>query len=321
MSEHFGGGVADETQLVLVGGRHVLKQRGKGMAAAVGRVAMADDAVALLHGIVKADGLQSGVKCCPVVSETQASAGGADKHRPGGTTAHQPVNDGLDLGRDRDDTAAARLRLSAANKAPQSGVVVLDIQRQQLRGPEAEIALGHDVLPVGERRPGLLEGLHGLHGKRTLLLGHAAAHDEIFPQIQGGQMSGDGVLVEQAAEGLHVLPGALPGGAVIHALLQVVHVDVGQLSAPEGAEVLDGGTVTAEGGLTGPVGGIPLVVQLFVGDVPAALLCRSDGQQRQILQRLLFGAEAGLGASLAVDAAVLGGVPAADPHGDPCLAG
>lgn len=112
-----------------------------------------------------------------------------------------------------------------------------------------------------------------------------------------------------------------PGGAVIHALLQVVHVDVGQLSAPEGAEVLDGGTVTAEGGLTGPVGGIPLVVQLFVGDVPAALLCRSDGQQRQILQRLLFGAEAGLGASLAVDAAVLGGVPAADPHGDPCLAG
>ena len=119
--EHFGGGVADETQLVLVGGRHILKQRGKGMAAAVGRVAGTNDAVALLHGIVKADGVQSGVKCCPVVSETQASAGGADKHRTGGTTAHQPVNDGLDLGRDRDDTAAARLRLSAANKAPQSG--------------------------------------------------------------------------------------------------------------------------------------------------------------------------------------------------------
>ena len=96
--EHFGGGVADETQLVLVGSRHVLKQRGKGMAAAVGRVAMADDAVALLHGIVKADGVQSGVKCCPVVSETQASAGGADKHRPGGPAGHQPVNDGLDLG-------------------------------------------------------------------------------------------------------------------------------------------------------------------------------------------------------------------------------
>lgn len=60
--------------LSLSGAGHVLKQRGKGMAAAVGRVAMADDAVALLHGIVKADGLQSGVKCCPVVSETQASA-------------------------------------------------------------------------------------------------------------------------------------------------------------------------------------------------------------------------------------------------------
>lgn len=67
-------------------------------------------------------------------------------------------------------------------------------------------------------------------------------------------MSGDGVLVEQATEGLHVLPGALPGGAVIHALLQVVHVDVDQLSTPEGAEVLDGGTVTAKGGLTGPGG-------------------------------------------------------------------
>lgn len=43
--EHFGGGVADETQLVLVGSRYVLKECGKGMAAAVGCVAVADDAV------------------------------------------------------------------------------------------------------------------------------------------------------------------------------------------------------------------------------------------------------------------------------------
>ena len=67
--EHFGGGVADETQLVLVGGWHVLKECGKGMAAAVGRVAMADDAVALL---------QKGARG---IGALTAPAGGAGRRR------------------------------------------------------------------------------------------------------------------------------------------------------------------------------------------------------------------------------------------------
>ena len=67
--EHFGGGVADETQLVLVGSRYVLKQRGKGMAAAVGRVAMADGAVALL---------QKGARA---IGALTAPAGGAGRRR------------------------------------------------------------------------------------------------------------------------------------------------------------------------------------------------------------------------------------------------
>ena len=67
--EHFDGGVADETQLVLVGSRYVLKECGKGMAAAVGRVAMADDAVALL---------QKGARA---IGALTAPAGGAGRRR------------------------------------------------------------------------------------------------------------------------------------------------------------------------------------------------------------------------------------------------
>ena len=67
--EHFGGGVADETQLVLVGGRYVLKECGKGMAAAVGRVAVTDNAVALL---------QKGARA---IGALTAPAGGAGRRR------------------------------------------------------------------------------------------------------------------------------------------------------------------------------------------------------------------------------------------------
>ena len=67
--EHFGGGAADETQLVLVGSRYVLKQRGKGMAAAVGRVAVTNDAVALL---------QKGARA---IGALTAPAGGAGRRR------------------------------------------------------------------------------------------------------------------------------------------------------------------------------------------------------------------------------------------------
>lgn len=65
VSEHFGGGVADETQLVLVGSQEC----GKSMAAAVGRVAVTNDAVALL---------QKGARA---IGALTAPAGGAGRRR------------------------------------------------------------------------------------------------------------------------------------------------------------------------------------------------------------------------------------------------
>ena len=56
-------------------------------------------------------------------------------------------------------------------------------------------------------------------------------------------MAREGVFHEQAREGLHVFLRAFALAAVVHALLEIIQIDVGEGHAVEGLEVAPGGAV------------------------------------------------------------------------------
>ena len=66
VSEHFGAGMTDKRQLILVRCLDVFHQGGEGVAAAVGRVLSSVDSVYLYNGIRDSAGFQSLIEPFPV---------------------------------------------------------------------------------------------------------------------------------------------------------------------------------------------------------------------------------------------------------------
>lgn len=138
VAEHTGVGVADQLQLVLVRPVHSLEHGGEGVAAAVGRVAVA--AVGL-NGVVDADFVQGGVKAIlPPFGVGDGFAISGVEDRAGGAVGDKPVDEGLDLGADGDDPINARLGFGSGHKVMALRVVVLHRQLYELRGAVAQVA-------------------------------------------------------------------------------------------------------------------------------------------------------------------------------------
>lgn len=116
-------GVADQRQLVLVGSGDALHQCGKGVAAAVGRICVFLVAVDVKSWIRQFQRVQQIVKHLAVGFEIQRFAVGGTEHLPGGPLPYPLIDDALDLGRDGDGAALARIRFCTAGKAALRAVI------------------------------------------------------------------------------------------------------------------------------------------------------------------------------------------------------
>lgn len=146
--EHFCTGVADQCQLVLVRSLDSFHQGGEGVTAAVGGVLPALDAVDLRGGIGDPAGIQHLVEHVPVVFDREAAAVGLAEERAADLVGGEPVDGGLDLRGDGHDAVLAGFRLGTAGEGLILSVIVGNIQIQQLRGAEAQIALRHNVVGI-----------------------------------------------------------------------------------------------------------------------------------------------------------------------------
>ena len=96
-----------------------------------------------------------------------------------------------------------------------------------------------------------------------MALGRAVSiDDQVLTEIDSGHVAGNGVLVEQASEGLHILSRALTRWALVQCLLQIVNVDGAERGIVEACEVLHGCTVAVDGGFPLFMGGLPGIVHL-----------------------------------------------------------
>ena len=146
--QHLCGCVADQGEFVLVGGLDVLHEGGEGVTAAVGRVFAALDSVYLCDRIFDTAGIQGIVESFAVSGDGHRGAVGIAEHRAGDLLIGELVDDGLDLGGDGDSAILAGIGLGAADKSFPGAVVTADIQIQQLRGTEAQVTLGHDIIDI-----------------------------------------------------------------------------------------------------------------------------------------------------------------------------
>lgn len=246
--EHGGGGVAHELQLVLVRGLHPLEQRGEGMAAAVGRVGVALDPVYLYDGVIYPGGGEGGVEGRPVVLWRDGPSVPAGEHGAAGAAAHGGIHKGLDLWGHGDGPVCACVGFGAAGEGSLGPVIIFNAQGQQLGGPKAQVALAQDRIHAvqAHQRPELI---HRLQGQARLAYPGLAADDDIGGQVQVVRhgVAGNAELVDQAAEGLHVLLGAA-AQVVIEAVLDIVDVDIPHFHGPDGAQVLQGRPVAVHGG-------------------------------------------------------------------------
>lgn len=83
VSQHLRGGVADQFQLVFVGTRYRLEQRGEGVTAAMGRVLVVFSPVDRVGWVVASYGIQRRIEGFPVRLEGERRPIGGAEHLPG----------------------------------------------------------------------------------------------------------------------------------------------------------------------------------------------------------------------------------------------
>ena len=288
--QHLGAGVAYDSQFVLVRRLDQFEHGGKGVPATVRRVLVP---AVLIDGIVDPYGRQGGVETIILeLPVAQYAAIGCVEDLARRPPRCQPLYDRQDLGRDRDDPIPAGLGLCTPAQTPIIPVKLRGIQSQKLAGPEAEHVTAVDIIGIGYRADSGFDGLALLRRKADPVLAGVSGDPQELRQVAvlGNVVARNPVFVHQPAEGLHVLSGPPPGGAIIHALLQVIDVDHLQLQPPDWLKMLEGCRITVHGGFVPAVGGLPEVVQRLEGDLLATLLATGP-QGGEIVQRSGFGGE------------------------------
>ena len=165
--------------------------------------------------------IQQIVKHLAVGLEIQRLAVGGTEHLPGGPLPYPLIDDVLDLGRDGDGAALARIRFRAAGKAALRAVIIGHIQCQELRGAEAEVALRQHIVRAGDAADGFPDGLQIVHRQADASGSLVTGDRQILRQVKLFReiATGDAVLIDQARRGFHVPPGGLPTGAIVKAVL------------------------------------------------------------------------------------------------------
>ena len=92
--------------------------------------------------------------------------------------------------------------------------------------------------------------------------------------------------------------GALPAGALIHAVLQIINIYFAQLDVPEGLEIFRGRFIAVDSVLPRPMRRQPAIIELLEGDRLRFL--PDDTKLWEVVQGRLLGLKALLGAGLAV---------------------
>ena len=108
-------------------------------------------------------------------------------------------------------------------------------------------------------------------------------HLQVFAQVEAvrRQMAGDGVFIHQAHGGPHIFLGPAALGAFVDAVLEIIHVDLRKGHRVERAEVPHGGPIIPYGGLPGPVGRQPRLIELEEGHGLPFPLLRAFPEGRQ----------------------------------------
>ena len=114
--EHLCAGVSDEGKLVLVGGLDVLHQRGEGVSAAVRGVFPAIGSVEFDYWVINAAGFQGSVELLAVLLDCHRCSVRVAEDRAGDLPIGEPVDGGLDLRGNRNDTVAACFGFGAAGE-------------------------------------------------------------------------------------------------------------------------------------------------------------------------------------------------------------
>lgn len=215
--QHLGAGVANEGQLVLIRSLYVLHQRGEGMSAAVRGVFPA----IFYDGVFDAAGIQSRVELLAVLLDCHGRAVRVAEDGAGDLPVGESVDGGLDLRRDCDNSVSACFSFGTAGEVLLLPVVVGCVQLQELRGPVTKLKLGHDVVHEGDLSNVLLELFQSIQGKAFFSKSVFTADYQILAHVHRGHVARDCILVQEAADGLHGLLGAL-ARCFVHALLQIV---------------------------------------------------------------------------------------------------
>lgn len=116
------------------------------MTAAVGSVLPPLYAIDLCDGVLDPAALQSPIELLAVILNCHSTSDRSAEDGTGGFILGQAVNDGLDLRGDGNHPVFTGFGLGTAGQRFLFPVVIGDIQFQQFRGPEAEVALCHNVI-------------------------------------------------------------------------------------------------------------------------------------------------------------------------------
>ena len=130
MPEHFGGGVADQAELVFVWRVHIFHQGGESVPAGMRRVFVPAGVSLADHGIVGADSLQRRIESITICFDGHGLVAGRTEHGAADLVFCQIIDDRLDFWRDSYNSVLAGVGLGAANEGALLSVVELGIQRQ-----------------------------------------------------------------------------------------------------------------------------------------------------------------------------------------------
>ena len=218
----------------------------KGVAATVGSVGVQLLTVDADNGVFQAAMLQDMVEFPAVFFDGHPGAVSATEDGACDLSGGETVDDGLDLGADGDGLILACGGFDTDDEGFLFAVIVGGVQIQQFRRSEAKIALSHNIVAVGDLANVVSEDFQIGGGETGFSDASCAANSEVLTHVQSGIVSGNGVLIEHTAEGLHILLGAA-AFHIVHAVLEIVHGNLRHGDIPEGEEVLEGGGVAAHG--------------------------------------------------------------------------
>lgn len=188
--QHFSGSMTDQGQLVLICTLNIFHHRSEGVAAAVRRVLAPLHPVHLGNGIVNPAGVQHIIEPLAVVFNAHTGAVRIAEHRTGNFVPGEPVNNGLNLGVDRDKPVLSGFRLGSAGEGLLLPVIVGGIQGQQFRRAEPQVTLGHNVVGIGDRPDMASQGFQRLHGKTFFPKPLHTTHHQILAHVQAGKVTG-----------------------------------------------------------------------------------------------------------------------------------